>query len=208
MAQWLPWITHLQPPSRIGPIVFQRFSAYHEDPASFGLRLVPSSTYLFVYPLSRETLEHMAFHFDDETRRTAAVEINERPGLRAVLNQVATWFRLWGRSMAGASPGPDERVSPPVLQAVYLGDDTVIRDTRPCAVEPAIILSGLESAVYRTCDVGLSREGLVKTLGACEGRECAWEDLAPVITHLKRLRILLELNRRFLSLASRDYFPP
>lgn len=66
MAEWLPLIAHLQPPSgSVSGIRYDRFSPYHERPADWGLKLLPNRMYAYVYPLSLEVLADLAYFFED-----------------------------------------------------------------------------------------------------------------------------------------------
>jgi magnesium-protoporphyrin IX monomethyl ester (oxidative) cyclase len=70
VLQWLSWIVHLQPPSGMSPIRYDRFSLYHERPADYGLTLKPNRAYSSVYPLSPEAMADLAYFFEDESDLT------------------------------------------------------------------------------------------------------------------------------------------
>ena len=64
MADIIPKIVHLYPPSGTGPVRFDRYSPYHSCSAEFGLRLVPHKAYRYVYP-QRTDLKNAAYYFED-----------------------------------------------------------------------------------------------------------------------------------------------
>ena len=60
----LPRLVHLQPPSSIPFVEFHRFSPYHNQPESFGLKLVPAPAYRVLYPeVDDEALADIAYYF-------------------------------------------------------------------------------------------------------------------------------------------------
>jgi hypothetical protein len=66
-AVQLPKLAHLQPPTVVR-VAFHRFSPYHDDPASFGIRLKPDPAYRAIYPFSDDEIARIAYVFvrDDE----------------------------------------------------------------------------------------------------------------------------------------------
>src|SRR5262249_29213582 len=57
-------LAHFRPPDGLGVVEFQRFSPYHRDPESFGIRLRPAQRYWHLYPLPEQELSRIAYHFD------------------------------------------------------------------------------------------------------------------------------------------------
>ena len=68
MARWLPAIFHFQPPSGLVRVRYDRFSPYHTRAGDYGLDLVPSRAYSYVYPLPNESLMRLAYSFEDSVR--------------------------------------------------------------------------------------------------------------------------------------------
>lgn len=121
MANWLPRVSHLQPPG-IDRIQFHRFSPYHMRSAEFGLELVPFESYRAVYPVSARDLADLAYYHQDARRRPAAEMLRERPGLRETVRLIALWNRAWLL--------PHE-ARPSLLWATDAEGRRVIEDTRP-----------------------------------------------------------------------------
>ena len=69
MAEWLPAVFHLQPPSGLNRVRYDRFSPYHMRPEDFGLTLQPSRAYGYVYPLPNESLMRLAYSFEESPRQ-------------------------------------------------------------------------------------------------------------------------------------------
>lgn len=66
MAEDVPKLTHLQPPSGVPRVEFHRFSPYHTDPESHGLALRPSRKYHAIYPFHEDLLRRIAYLFEEE----------------------------------------------------------------------------------------------------------------------------------------------
>lgn len=204
MAAWLPLIFHLQPPSNVTGIRFDRFSPYHERSAEWGLKLVPNPMYSYLYPLSIETIAGLAYFFEDpadQARRTPDEngKRKDRPGLEALKACVSEWKQL------------DQKESP-MLSMKDDGDRLTITDTRPCATELQFNLEGLAYWVYKACDRALTPRELVKVLCTQLEINVSWEDIEPIATELQERKILIYLNNRLLSLAVKEpylpYLPP
>ncbi|HVR98292.1 MAG TPA: RiPP maturation radical SAM C-methyltransferase [Thermoanaerobaculia bacterium] len=62
----LPLLTHLDPPSGVYPVRFDRYSPYHKLAEEYNLRLRPADFYGMIYPFPAADLEHFAYFFRDE----------------------------------------------------------------------------------------------------------------------------------------------
>jgi ribosomal peptide maturation radical SAM protein 1 len=190
-AAWLPLISHLQPPHRIKPIRYDRFSAYHRDPGTFGIELRPLRWYSDVYPLSEIELEDFAYHFE-RIDGSAADRIG--PGRQKLEKVITSWMELHARSR---SEGP------PRLLAVREPGRTLITDSRPCAVAERIELTGLTDRIYRFCDAPVQTEELAGSVAAgCR------DEFDEALEYLRENRLLLEMGGRILSLALRSPLQP
>jgi magnesium-protoporphyrin IX monomethyl ester (oxidative) cyclase len=205
MASWLPLIFHLQPPSGVSGIRFDRFSPYHERASDWGLELLPNQMYSFIYPLPVEKVSNLAYFFEDpkETARRKPDkngQRKDRPGLDALKECVGQWNKL------------QRAKNPPMLSMKDDGDRFIITDTRPCATQTILSLKGLMYWVYKVCDRALSSKELLKQLRLQSKQNFLWEEIEPVISELQKLKILLKFNNRYLSLAVKEpylsYLPP
>ncbi|HEY9769000.1 MAG TPA: RiPP maturation radical SAM C-methyltransferase [Coleofasciculaceae cyanobacterium] len=197
MASWLPLIFHLQPPSGVTRIRFDRFSPYHERAADWGLELLPNRMYSFIYPLPIDKISDLAYFFEDsrETARRKPDDNgrrNNRPGLEALNECVKQWNRLEGGK------------EPPMLSMKDDGERFLVTDTRPCATQAQLSLEGLMYWVYKVCDRALSAKELLKQLRLQSKQNFLWEEIEPVIAELQELKILLKFNNRYLSLAVKE----
>ena len=149
MADWLPAIFHLQPPTGVARVRYDRFSPYQMRPQDFDLTLEPSRTYPYVYPLASESLMRLAYSFEDGKRpRHMHRAMSDEPGQQQLQEVVSYWNELWRRSK-------------PVLQVYDDGDELRFVDTRPCAIQSNWTIRGEEAEIYRKCDTAQPIESLV-----------------------------------------------
>lgn len=209
VLQWLPWIVHLQPPSDVNPIRYDRFSLYHERPADYGLTLKPNRAYSYVYPLSQEALADLAYYFEDCSHLTnkklpdenGSKSDGKNSGIKPEHQALKEWVDRWIELFYSKTS--------PVLEITDDdGDRLKIVDSRPGAIENELNLEGLAYQVYMTCERALTQRELIKALRENYGQDVSWSDIQPVADELVSRKILLELNGRLLSLAVRGPIPP
>jgi magnesium-protoporphyrin IX monomethyl ester (oxidative) cyclase len=205
MAEWLPLIYHLQPPSggAMSPIVYNRFSPYFDDQASFGIDLVPFWSEQYTYPLDRRGLARQAYFFLDRRDAGKCIDLAARPGARAMNDRLRDWTAVFVDNDAG--PMPTMRTDAPVLAAAPSGDGLTIRDTRPCAIAAQHNLGEREARVYRLCDSATSRAAIAGAL-ARAGDAITLERIDDILGILRRRKLLLDFDGRLLALATDD--PP
>jgi hypothetical protein len=86
----MPLLHHLQPPTNIFPVVFDRFSPYFDQAERHGVRnLRPATTYRAVYPAGAP-LEKIAYHFEGD----CATATGARPELLARMAAALTDWRV------------------------------------------------------------------------------------------------------------------
>lgn len=188
---WLPMIFHLQPPMDVRPIGYTRFSLYHEKPENYGLTLVPKPAYRYIYPLSEEMIKQIAYFFDDIN---PGLSFPEHKDLEILVNE---WRSLFFSE------------KPPNLTIVADdGTSLEIIDTRPCAVNTKICLTGLAYQVYLLCEQALGFGELLFSLREKYQREINRQEVEQVVQELANKKILLYLNNRMLSLALSMPVPP
>lgn len=198
MVDWLPAICHLEPPTGIGKLRFDRFSPYHEHPERYGLRLRPYRSYGHVYPLPPEGLADLAYYFESEQEAAGGRPLSqietERPGLARLEKAIAGWQRLW----AGKGPTGER----PVLSMRDDGETLRLCDTRPLAERQEHRLSGLARAVYRTLDRRLPARNLLARLRKRVDASLDWSDVEPILDDLVERRLILALESGYLALAT------
>lgn len=194
MAQWLPRISHLQPPG-VDRVQFHRFSPYHQRPDDWQLRLEPHPMYACVYPLDRTQLAGLAYYFHEPSRRSAREELARRPGLRRALQVIGRWMRLWGQ---GGFPGAHDK---PLLAMDDRGEHICIQDTRHCG-RGDLILRGPSAEVYRACASIATVRAVVETARErCQGS--AEDEILAAVAELDGKGLLLRAGDKILALALR-----
>jgi magnesium-protoporphyrin IX monomethyl ester (oxidative) cyclase len=184
MAEWLPLVSHLQPPDHATPVQFHRFSPYHDSAATWGLDLEPAPGYSLAYPFGRDELEDLAYLFEDRHERP------KRAAVERVVELIADWQRAyWSEDRPRLSVEPD-------LGGLF------IRDTRPARAFDFHFLGGLEAAVYDACDAAVTPAALVRTL-AERGWTVEEPDVEASLAELRRRRLVLDTAGRVLALAVR-----
>lgn len=189
MAQWLPAIFHLQPPTGVSRVRFDRFSPYHMRSRDFGLVLEPSRAYSYVYSLPKESLMRLAYSFEDSRQRGHIHRgLSDQPGHQKLQEVIRQWNEIW-------------RSSRPILQVYDRGGSLRFTDTRPCANQGSWTVGELEAEVYRLCDSAQTSSALMKQLSALRGQEVSMKEIEAAIATLCRERVLLPLNGKLLSLG-------
>jgi ribosomal peptide maturation radical SAM protein 1 len=99
----LPRLVHLQPPSGVYPVRFDRYSPYHKLAQEYGLKLRPCEFYEMIYPFPPEELEALAYFFRDEDA-AAPYAVNTARWLGRLRERVAYWQRRWQQRDSGLKP--------------------------------------------------------------------------------------------------------
>lgn len=197
LLDWLPLVTHLQPPSVAQPIRFDRYSPYHAEPEKYGLALTPNQHYAQVYPLPGEELADLAYFFDGSGapayRRLRGAEM---PG---VLVRLGELIEAWQKAFYSGLP--------PLLCIEATDEGATVLDYRACATATRHDLTGLAQRVYEICDEAPSFAGLMRRLradGHADPRESA---VRRVVDDLRERRLLVDLDQRLVALAVRGDIP-
>lgn len=185
MAEWLPSIEHLQPPSQAVTVRYDRFSPFQTRPGDFGIDMRRGRSYASVYPVPPLRLDQMAFYFEDgPDALPAGRDEADRPGLRAVRGYLRAWNeRFW-------------RPLPPLCSVCDDGETLHVLDTRSCATERRSSFQGIARRVYLACDGPVSRRSLLE---AVEG--ATWDDIEGAVETFVSKRLMLARDGRFLALA-------
>ena len=196
MAEWLPLISHLQPPQeqspdplwtwRVTQIRYERFSPYHSRPQDFGLELAANRFYSFVYPLSEQSLDDLAYFFEDREllkfpRTGPRMDEETRPGRRALEKWVDHWIRIYWKGL------------PLILSMIDQEEKLKIIDTRPCGPQRFVTLEGRQRELYLACETPQTPASI----------SAAAEELDQLVER----KLMLRLGGRYLSLAVRGDCP-
>jgi magnesium-protoporphyrin IX monomethyl ester (oxidative) cyclase len=190
VADWLPHIFHLQPPSGIFNVRYDRFSPYHNRPADFGIELAPAAAYGDVYPLPADTLRRLAYYFEDAGRpRHRHRGLAATPGQLVLKRLLSQWEQCWSH---GATPQ---------LRLVDEGHCLRLFDTRPGALSPRWTLDGLAMDIYRLCDSAQAPEALGQKLSAHHARSISPQEVEARVDGLCKAGLLLRWHGKLFALA-------
>ncbi|MEM7506490.1 MAG: RiPP maturation radical SAM C-methyltransferase [Pseudomonadota bacterium] len=195
-AEWLPLISHLQPPSapELTRIRFNRFSPYTEKPDEFGLSLRPSWAYRHTYPHDDAAMAKQAYYFSDTAFDLEELQ-SARPGV-ALLNQaIAAWHR--GFVQTNGDPLPTMQRDAPILCSSAIPGGLLIEDTRPCRTRALHRVDAAGSRILNACDSARSRKALIKTTSASMPET----DMEARLDQLVADGLVLELGGLYLSLV-------
>jgi ribosomal peptide maturation radical SAM protein 1 len=179
----LPLLFHLEPPSGVFPIRFDRFSPYHNQAHSYGLDLHPMDFYSFIYPFDEAALQDFAYYFADRNLQaeyftTVAQWIGK---LNALVNR---WRAHWNDSKENL---------PPRLK--FNNDSDIVYDSRSgSAVEYHIRPS--EKAILNCLSKPVRIEEIVKSLSAEHG-----PDVSKQVEFLQEKGLVFQEGERLISLV-------
>jgi ribosomal peptide maturation radical SAM protein 1 len=116
--QIIPLLTHLEPPSGVFPVRFDRFSPYYNQAQSYKLDLHPMDFYLYIYPFDEASMRDFAYYFADRNLPSDYFTdmIKWIGQLQAAVSQ---WRELWKDSPQSLAPKLD-----------FIGDSDLIYDSR------------------------------------------------------------------------------
>ena len=200
MAEWLPLICHLQPPTGTTAIRFDRFSEFFRQQKKHNVDLTAYWTYDYVYPLKKEELDEMAYYFVNTNESTET-----RPGLTAFFDIISEWQKLF---FSRNEHIIQKRISDdrPKLTMHVKGATIGICDTRPCAVVSVDILEGVAAEIYRTCEIAQTKELLLASIRKRYDGSVTWNHVRRIVDILCEKKLMLSINDHYLSLAVEEEY--
>jgi ribosomal peptide maturation radical SAM protein 1 len=194
MADLLPLLYHLEPPSSILDLRFDRFSVYWEHPEQFGLTLSPLFLYKYIYPFELAELEQFAYFFQDAT--TLKKRETEQSGVQHLIQKTLEWKKLFCREKK------ESEMRPKLMIMSETDDTTRIFDSRPCAVASEFVLTNVERAIYQACRNPVTKTRLYTLLAANQAIPCNERIMTQSIQDLIEKKLLLQIKQRYLALAT------
>jgi ribosomal peptide maturation radical SAM protein 1 len=147
IAEELPSLVHLPPPSGTSPVNYDRFSPYQQKPETYGLVLEAARPYREIYPLGADVLDDLAYYFDPVGGTPPRVLETARLS-RDVCLQWRT--RFWTGTR------------PELVRECDDGEAIRIRDTR--GVPTTHELRGLAAELLRIVEAPISWQGILAAL--------------------------------------------
>mgnify|MGYP003604752773 CR=1 FL=1 len=186
ICQWLPLVSHLQPPQGVFKMRYDRYSPYHYNSSKYGVKLQPHPAYRAIYPVAPELLAELAyFHMPADQDWDPALNdpCSMGPGLAKLSQTVNSWGGSFWQKL------------PVILSMRDDGECLEILDTRPVAVARRHRLVGEERRLLLACETA-------RTVKACaEEIQLGLERAQELLTSLSQRCLLLALaDGRYLSL--------
>jgi len=181
----LPALIHLPPPNGAFRVRFDRYSPYFTKAKEYGLDLQPLEWYGFAYPFSKESIENIAYYFED-TKFDAEYRIAITSWIAKIQKSTTYWrFRYNGANSA----------LPAQLYFKESEGQTVVYDSRSGkAVEHKISENGLE--VLRACNKANRIAQLKAQLGHLPNFDAEKE-----VAYLQERGLLFQEHERLLNLV-------
>lgn len=191
VSNLIPKLFHLQPGS-VQELRFDRFSPYHNNPETYGLKLEPYATYKYALPLGDADLKNQVYFFQDrsQTRPTASLVPGARPGVDQYVEVCRQWSEKW-------------RFGPRPICILYERDrGSYIRDTRPAYFNGKDReLSATAVAILDVAEDCVPIADLVqRTLDACPSLR---GDIENELADLVSAGLVALIDKRALTLAIR-----
>lgn len=179
MAKLLPLLFHLDSPNRCSHFRIDRFSVYHQNPSSNGVkRLTPAKMYRFIYhPLCEDDLWELANIFDGEYPDDSANYT------QCVVQTVKEWQARTDASLD---------VFPSV-------NSISIVDTRKLDEKKEYQFDGVAADAYILCDSAHSVRALMNSASIREGT--TETEVKTVLDHFIDLGLMIHQGKQYLSLA-------
>ncbi len=196
MCTLIPLLHHLQPPDLV-PVEFHRFSCYQNDPERYGLTLQPNPLYAYIYPVTDKILLNIGYLF----RSTEVDESRDysRPSYVRFKQTVLDWAKqFWGSPWVKKTSR-----NAPQLLVEEASHQSEITDTRPYASEPRATLRGVEHHIHNICRYPVETSTIQKRTAFKIGRPVKGGEVEDALRSLQDRRLLIQLNGKFIALATR-----
>jgi hypothetical protein len=184
----LPSLVHLEPPSGVYPVRFDRFSPYHSLAKEYGLKLKPCDFYEMIYPFSMTELNELAYFFSDENFEAAYIT-NTARWLSKLRERVEHWHTRWHQRDHGLKPE---------LVCRGEGEDRFVYDSRAGQV----VEHRLGPAAWRVLDALADQRRLPRL--AAELEDLSPAEVEGEVANLQRHGLLFEEDGLYISLVLRS----
>ena len=185
LAALIPKIIHFQPPVGAFPILFQRYSAYLDDPEKYGLELRPNEMYRYIYGDNADRITNMCLYYELTGGEFKASLERMQPFYDALFKAIFQWRRLFAAKESHS------------FRMADTASGLLLMDSRPCMVQPFSVLTGLDRSVFLACDEPKTDTKLVD----CLKSEAPAEEILASAEKLTALNYMARLGRNYVSLA-------
>jgi ribosomal peptide maturation radical SAM protein 1 len=182
MADLIPNLTHLQPPSGMAKVNLLRFSPLFEQASALGLKVRPMPIYSYIYPFEETILMKLARVFAYEYGTPQPVEVYTRDLIAAV----KAWRKAYVHSNLTMSDD---------------GETLRICDQRPLAVKEYSQFTGIQRQLYLACDAAQSMIHLQALVEDRTGILPPTQEIERELQPMLEQKLMLREGQRYLSLA-------
>lgn len=138
----IPSLTHLPPPNGAMHIIYQKYSHYYENSASYGLNLIRLPAYDHIYGFNEALAAGTAYNFYPENQEglNAYFALKNKGGIYKLLTEAVSDWRVRYYTEGDC------------LQMICTAGQLEIMDLRACAKHSYYEFSGEEKELYLFCD--------------------------------------------------------
>jgi ribosomal peptide maturation radical SAM protein 1 len=188
MADIVPRLSHLSPPSRVLPVRIDRFSPYYVNSDVHGIVLRgPMKFYQFLYDTDPASLSELAYFFE----RADSVGIPEYAA--ALHERVLEWA---SRHNSPRRPALTFRRGPGFL---------VVMDKRDPRAEQEYVLDDAEGAIYLAIDAATTARGVQTRLPSAIRDEYSEDEISQFLDELVDQGLAFQEGNRYVSLAIPEF---
>lgn len=184
MADIVPSIVHLTPPSGVGNIRLDRFSPYFESPSDYGVRDIRplEAAHLVYREVDAVGVYNLSYYF----RAQFQSQHNPSEYTAPLVDRVREWRRQY-----------------PISDLLYrdVGPSLLVIDYRPIALRNVQILDGLKKCLVLECDQIRTRRQLLKEITQIDGVSVSEAEVVEAIDDLINRRLLIAEGGQYLSLV-------
>ena len=185
VTRLIPLISHLRHPVGSGMIRIDRFSPNFNENVRFGFgELLPFPAYYYVYPFKPEAVFNLAYFFEPKCHKPTV----DRSHVTELSKAIKSWEESYKHS-----------------NLFFIEKETtlLIRDTRPIANEPLVILDGDFKAAYLACDEARTPKQILQSAGKNFQQVASEADLKKVLASLVDRSLMICQGEQYLALAYR-----
>jgi ribosomal peptide maturation radical SAM protein 1 len=185
-------LQHLEPPSYVIPVVYQRFSPYDFKREQYNLELEADAAYAFLYPQHRVSLDRIAYYFQERGGKVPDLSY-----VSPVFSGVRQWQATWKDVMFFYSKGPGY---------IILHDNRRLSEDAPQDNSNLTRHSTIPepgASIYLFCDQHRSLSAICKMVNEKFARRYSAKLVERLLEKLVGRQFMFEEGGKFLALAVR-----
>jgi len=209
-AGYLPLFFHFQPPHKLMPIIYQRFSYYFNHQSEYNLKLEPNKGYEYIYPLDKKDMYNIAFNFIDANslaRRKRLFDSESDSPFKLFRNTINKWTKLWNKKNEYL-PFIENK---PELTMTDTGVELKIIDTRDSADQREFLISGIDRIIILESESAIKFDDLMRILHNQYNIRLSQSEFNQHIEQLRFNKLVFTDDNKIIALPlfnqTREYLP-